>query len=133
MYTHVLHENLYVVSIRNRLNSCSVHRYGSLRCIDSPTALAARFGGYFMLTITTSSINTLPAVSAKVQEISQGVAKVTYTLGTTQTFEVPSSRVTLSQVFSGIGQSKEELNITDWGIASATLEQSFIRLCNNVQ
>ena len=42
---------------------------------------------------------------------------VTYALGTTQRFEVATSKLTLSQVFLTMGQCKQALGITDWGIA----------------
>jgi len=106
---------------------------GSLRCIDSPKALSARFGGYYVLTVTTLSTDTLQAVCCKVQEMCQGVARATYALGTTQRFEVATSKLTLSQVFLTMGQCKQALGITDWGIANATLEETFIRICNNAQ
>ena len=85
------------------------------------------------LTVTTLSTDTLQAVCCKVQEMCQGVARATYALGTTQRFEVATSKLTLSQVFLTMGQCKQALGITDWGIANATLEETFIRICNNAQ
>ena len=73
---------------------------GALRCVDRPKALASRFGGFFLLTVTTSSPERSENVAARVQAMCDGKARITYALGTTQKFEVPATHVVLSQVFS---------------------------------
>ena len=73
---------------------------GALRCVDRPKALASRFGGFFLLTVTTSSPERAQEVVARVQAMCDGKARITYALGTTQKFEVPATHVVLSQVFS---------------------------------
>jgi ABC-type multidrug transport system ATPase subunit len=99
---------------------------GTLRCVGTPKALSARFGGYFTLSVTSK-----PDCVQKVAEVVQSVsvsAKILHSVGGTQMFEIPAD-VSLSQIFSVMTASKDSLGISDWGIASATLEESFIRLC----
>ena len=106
---------------------------GSLRCIDAPKALAARFGGFFILTVTTSSIESAQAVTKKVLEMCHDKARITYALGSTQKFEIPVTHAALSKVFTVMTEGKQGLGIEDWGIASATLEETFLRLCQGTE
>ena len=78
------------------------------------------------------SVTSKPDSVQKVAEMVQSMcatAKTSYVVGGTQMFEVPASDVQLSRVFSNVSACKDALGISDWGIASATLEESFIRLC----
>lgn len=58
-------------------------------------------------------------------------AVLTYELGGTLKYELPTSEVTLSSVFAAVNAAKQRLSILDWGVANATLEEVFIKFCRD--
>ena len=52
----------------------------------------------------------------------------TYSLAGTQKFEMPSSSISISDVFSGMEKVREAVNVLDWGVANASLEEVFIKV-----
>lgn len=56
-------------------------------------------------------------------------ARQTYALNGTQKYELPTSEVTLARVFDVMQQPHGELDVVDWGVANATLEEVFIKFC----
>ena len=99
---------------------------GALRCIGNPKELTARFGGYYVLTVT-STAGAEAAVSQFVNSMAPGV-RTTYALAGTQKFEIPSANITLAKAFGDMTASKQRLQIIDWGISNTTLEDAFIKI-----
>ena len=55
-------------------------------------------------------------------------ARLTYSVGGTLKYELPTTEVSLSRVFGAMAGSRSAgLAVLDWGVASATLEEVFIR------
>jgi ABC-type multidrug transport system ATPase subunit len=99
---------------------------GALRCIGNPKELTARFGGFYILTIT-SDHGKEGAVSEAVHSLAKDV-RITYSISGTQKFEIPSSQLTLATVFGVMTTKRQQLAIRDWGIANTTLEEAFIKI-----
>ena len=62
-------------------------------------------------------------------------AVLTYALGGTLKYELPNTDVSLSEVFTAMKEAKEtrgSLQILDWGVANATLEEVFIKFARQV-
>jgi ABC-type multidrug transport system ATPase subunit len=105
---------------------------GQLVCIGAPKELTARYGGYLVFTATTA-----PGGEAAVEELVRRLspsAKLTYAVGGTRKYELSTSEVSLSTVFGEMEQAvkKGQLNILDWGVANATLEEVFIKFAKSI-
>ena len=70
---------------------------GSLRCIGSPKELTARFGAFYVLSVTCHSGGE-DRVAALVTSFTAS-ARITYSLAGTLKFELPIGHVSLSHVF----------------------------------
>jgi ABC-type multidrug transport system ATPase subunit len=104
---------------------------GQLVCIGSPKEITSRHAGFLVFTITVAA-GSADAAKQLVQGLSRS-AVLTYELGGTLKYELPTSEVTLSQVFSAMNAAKDRgLAVIDWGVANATLEEVFIRLAKDV-
>jgi ABC-type multidrug transport system ATPase subunit len=104
---------------------------GQLVCLGNPKQLTTRYGGHFILQITTTAGEEQEEkVRRMVMERLTKRAKVTYALAGTQKFELPAGDVTLAQVFEEVGRGGGDggLKILDWGVHNATLEEVFIDL-----
>eukprot|EP00735_Rhodelphis_limneticus_P009812 TRINITY_DN2875_c1_g1::TRINITY_DN2875_c1_g1_i2::g.6040::m.6040 TRINITY_DN2875_c1_g1::TRINITY_DN2875_c1_g1_i2::g.6040 ORF type:complete len:991 (-),score=211.47,sp/Q8LPK0/AB8A_ARATH/42.77/0.0,ABC_tran/PF00005.22/1.5e-26,ABC2_membrane_3/PF12698.2/2.6e-14,AAA_21/PF13304.1/0.15,AAA_21/PF13304.1/1.5e-10,ABC2_membrane_4/PF12730.2/7.4e+02,ABC2_membrane_4/PF12730.2/0.00054,SMC_N/PF02463.14/0.0059,IstB_IS21/PF01695.12/14,IstB_IS21/PF01695.12/20,SRP54/PF00448.17/0.33,AAA_23/PF13476.1/8.1e+03,AAA_23/PF1347 len=99
---------------------------GGLQCVGSPKELTRRFGGYFLLTITTPPENVADA-EAFVYSLAPE-AKRTYYLAGTQKFELPTQRTRLEVVFHAMETNRTRLQIRDWGLVNTTLEEVFIKI-----
>jgi len=57
-------------------------------------------------------------------------AKLVYSLGGTQKYELPLGQITIDDVFRRMEEVKyrKELEILDWGVSNATLEEVFIKI-----
>lgn len=101
---------------------------GRLQCVGSPKDLTARFGGYLSFTITTP-----PHQEAEAARIIKSIspnAKLVYALGGTQKYELPLSEVEVDGVFRRMEEVKlrKEVEVLDWGVSNATLEEVFIKI-----
>jgi ABC-type multidrug transport system ATPase subunit len=103
---------------------------GTLVCVGHPKALTSRYGGYLVFTITTPPAEEQQA-DALVRRLSPG-ARLTYALGGTRKYELPTNDVTLPAVFDAMSAAKQQLTVLDWGIANATLEEVFIQLARSM-
>lgn len=103
---------------------------GQLVCIGNPKELTARHGGYYVFTITTPTEQE-EAADALVRRVSPG-ARLTYALAGTRKYELPVGEVTLPGVFEAMAGARQHLEVLDWGIANATLEEVFIRFAKNM-
>lgn len=101
---------------------------GRLQCIGNPKDLTARFGGYLSFTLTTPP-HQEAAATAVVHSMSPK-AKLVYALGGTQKFELPLTDVQVDGVFRRMEEVKlrKELELLDWGVSNATLEEVFIKI-----
>ncbi|XP_020582487.1 ABC transporter A family member 8-like [Phalaenopsis equestris] len=102
---------------------------GYLQCLGSPVELKARYGGYFVLTVTTPS-NEEEDVEKLVQQISSAATRV-YHLSGTQKFQLPKKGLSLSDIFRQIEAAKRRLNIQAWGLSDAALEDVFIKVASS--
>eukprot|EP00887_Chlorella_sp_A99_P004767 scaffold4.g4767.t1 len=105
---------------------------GQLVCIGNPKELTARYGGYYVFSLTTPPEQEA-AADALVRGMSPG-ARLTYAVGGCRKYEVPVEEVTLAGVFEAMeGAARAgELQIVDWGIANATLEEVFIKFARSI-
>jgi len=100
---------------------------GALRCIGNPKELTSRFGGFYILTITSAGQGSEEKVSEMVHSLVHNV-RITYSLSGTQKFEIPIGETSLAKVFDTMKEAKKSIDITDWGIANTTLEEAFIKI-----
>jgi len=105
---------------------------GQLVCIGAPKELTARYGGYLVFTAT-----TVPGGEAAVQAFVHSLspsAKLTYAVGGTRKYELLTSEVSLSTVFGEMEKAVRngEVQIVDWGIANATLEEVFLKFAKSI-
>jgi len=99
---------------------------GALRCIGNPKELTARYGGFYILTIT-SEAGKEGQVTDLVHTMAKDV-RITYCISGTQKFEIPTTQLTLAKVFGVMMANQQQLSIRDWGIANTTLEEAFIKI-----
>lgn len=101
---------------------------GRLKCVGDPKELTGRFGRYLSFTITTPSAQE-EKVSGFVKKLAPG-AKLLYSLGGTQKYELPLSEVSVDGVFRKMEEAKfkGELEVLDWGVSNASLEEVFIKI-----
>lgn len=102
---------------------------GSLQCIGNPKQLRARYGGYFMLTVTTPPSQDVD-VENFVHLLSPSSRKV-YQLSGTQKFHIPKGEVKLADIFREVDNAKKRIDIQNWGLADATLEEVFIHVAKD--
>jgi hypothetical protein len=89
--------------------------------------LKTKYGGSYVLTITTAAGEEAEEVEKLVQSISPGVSRV-YHISGTQKFEMPKQEVRISDVFHAMENAKSRVTILAWGLADTTLEDVFIRV-----
>lgn len=105
---------------------------GTLRCIGNPKELTARFGAYYVLTVSCEDAARCDKVAALVTSLASS-ARITYSLAGTIKFELPISQVSLAKVFEVMTARRNELGVRDWGIANTTLEEAFIKISQGAQ
>jgi len=105
---------------------------GRLRCVGDPKDLTARFGGYLSFSITTPVQQEDVARRLVVERMAPG-AKLVYSLGGTQKYELPLEEVSVDGVFREMERAKMEgvVEVLDWGVSNATLEECFINICRS--
>ncbi|KAL4858934.1 ABC transporter A family member 5 [Chlorella vulgaris] len=101
---------------------------GRLQCLGDPQDLISRFGGYLSFSITTP-VGQEAAAAAVVRGMSPS-ARLVYALGGAQKFELPVGEAGVDSIFRRMEQVKarQELDLVDWGVSNATLEEVFIRI-----
>ncbi|KAJ0241681.1 ABC transporter A family member 8 [Hirschfeldia incana] len=101
---------------------------GSLQCIGNPKELKGRYGGSYVLTMTTSEEKE-QEVEKLVQSISKNAKKIYRTSGT-QKFELPKKETKIAEVFQAVEKAKKMFPVVAWGLADTTLEDVFIKVAN---
>ncbi|VVB04509.1 unnamed protein product [Arabis nemorensis] len=99
---------------------------GSLQCIGNPKELKGRYGGSYVLTVTTSEEHE-QEVEQLVHNISENVKKIYRTAGT-QKFELPKQEVKIAKVFQAVEKAKMMFPVVAWGLADTTLEDVFVKV-----
>mmetsp|Transcript_33634 Transcript_33634/g.74460 ORF Transcript_33634/g.74460 Transcript_33634/m.74460 type:complete len:1035 (+) Transcript_33634:121-3225(+) len=104
---------------------------GQLVCIGNPKEITSRYAGYLVFTITVP-----PHEDERARQVVADMspsAVLTYELNGTLKYELPTSEVSLSSVFASMSRAKESgLQVLDWGVANATLEEVFIKLARRI-
>ncbi|XP_074316993.1 ABC transporter A family member 8-like [Silene latifolia] len=104
---------------------------GSLQCIADAKELKARYGGSFVLTITTTADHD-QEVEGIVGYLATNVRKIYHVAGT-QKFELPKQEVRIADVFNAVDIAKSKFPIQAWGLADTTLEDVFIKVAREAQ
>ncbi|KAG2490617.1 hypothetical protein HYH03_011009 [Edaphochlamys debaryana] len=103
---------------------------GQLVCVGAPREITARYAGYLVFTITVAHGHE-DAAAALVRQMSPN-ARLTYHLGSTSKYELPTTDVTLAGVFDAMAAAKQTMQVLDWGVANATLEEVFIKFAREI-
>ena len=110
---------------------------GRLVCIGNPKEITSRYGGYLVMTLTVAPGHEADA-RAFVTALSPS-ARLTYSVGGTLKFELPTAEASLSGVFAAMAALKAEAaagarrpKVLDWGVANATLEEVFIKFARSI-
>ena len=98
---------------------------GELVCIGSPNELTARYGGFFVFTITVEDGNQ-DKIAPFVRSMCPS-ARRTYSVAGTEKYELPTSDVSLDTVFDMMRRSGTDLGVIDFSISNASLEEVFIK------
>ncbi|XP_047156067.1 ABC transporter A family member 7-like isoform X3 [Vigna umbellata] len=104
---------------------------GSLQCVGNAKELKARYGGTYVLTVTTSSEHEKD-VENMVQKLTPNANKI-YHLSGTQKFELPKEDVRISDVFQAVDVAKRKFTVSAWGLVDTTLEDVFIKVAREAQ
>ncbi|XP_010515085.1 PREDICTED: ABC transporter A family member 8-like isoform X2 [Camelina sativa] len=99
---------------------------GSLQCIGNPKELKGRYGGSYILTVTTSEEHE-QEVEQLVDTISKNAKKIYRTAGT-QKFELQKQEVKIAEVFQALEKAKMMFPVVAWGLADTTLEDVFVKV-----
>lgn len=103
---------------------------GQLVCIGAPREITSRYAGFLVFTITVA-----PECEGEARQFVSQLspnAVLTYAVGGTLKYELPTSEVSLAGVFAAMAEHKERLKVADWAVANATLEEVFIKLASNL-
>ncbi|CAN6207394.1 unnamed protein product [Urochloa humidicola] len=104
---------------------------GSLQCIGTPKELIARYGGYYVLTMT-----TLPEFEQEVENLVRKLspsARKVYNLSGTQKYELPKQEVRIADVFMAVESFKKRVEVQAWGLADTTMEDVFVKVAKEAQ
>lgn len=93
--------------------------------------LSRRYGGYLTFTITTSAERVAAAKDAVMGMCPS--ARSTYCLAGTQKFEMPTGDITIAAVFNHMESIKAQIEVLDWAVANASLEDVFIDIAKKGQ
>ncbi|KAL3819227.1 hypothetical protein ACJIZ3_005132 [Penstemon smallii] len=99
---------------------------GGFQCLGSSDELKSRYGGSYILTITTT-----PEIIEEVQGVIEGLcpgATRRYCLSGTQKFELPKTNIKKSEIFGAVKLAKKRFPIQTWGVTETTLEDVFIKV-----
>ncbi|XP_020257438.1 ABC transporter A family member 7-like [Asparagus officinalis] len=105
---------------------------GEMQCVGNPKELKARYGGTYILTMTTTSEDNEEEVAALVHGLSSHAIKI-YHLSGTQKFEIPKKDVTIAGIFHAVGKAKSRFPIQAWGLTDTTLEDVFIKVAKGAE
>ncbi|XP_066327202.1 ABC transporter A family member 7-like isoform X2 [Miscanthus floridulus] len=104
---------------------------GGFQCLGNPKELKARYGGTYVLTMTTSSENE-QEVEQIVHRLSPNASRI-YHISGTQKFELPKQDLKIADVFHAVESAKRRFSIYAWGLVDTTLEDVFIKVAKGAQ
>ncbi|CAL4998484.1 unnamed protein product [Urochloa decumbens] len=104
---------------------------GGFQCIGNPKELKARYGGTYVLTMTTSLENE-QEVEQLVHRLSSNASRI-YHISGTQKFELPKQDLKIADVFHAVESAKSRFSIYAWGLVDTTLEDVFIKVAKGAQ
>ncbi|XP_062196627.1 ABC transporter A family member 7-like [Phragmites australis] len=104
---------------------------GAFQCLGNPKELKARYGGTYVLTMTTSSEHE-EEVEQLVHRLSPSASRI-YHISGTQKFELPKQEVKIADVFNAVESAQGRFSINAWGLADTTLEDVFIKVAKGAQ
>ncbi|CAA7031235.1 unnamed protein product [Microthlaspi erraticum] len=104
---------------------------GRLQCIGNSKELKERYGGSYVLTMTTSSEHEKD-VERFVENVSPNAKKI-YHIAGTQKFEIPKEEIRILEVFQAVEKAKSSFRVFAWGLADTTLEDVFIKVARTTQ
>eukprot|EP00003_Mantamonas_plastica_P028868 TRINITY_DN672_c0_g1_i2.p1 TRINITY_DN672_c0_g1~~TRINITY_DN672_c0_g1_i2.p1 ORF type:complete len:927 (-),score=322.82 TRINITY_DN672_c0_g1_i2:32-2431(-) len=105
---------------------------GEMKTLGSAANLKERYGRGLKVTIS--------AKPGREQEITDFMSTITKegsnllnSLNGTQNFDVDSGSIPLSELFNQLESSKEQFEISDWGVSNTTLEEVFLRITEGIE
>ncbi|KAL2613896.1 hypothetical protein R1flu_025588 [Riccia fluitans] len=104
---------------------------GQLQCIGDSKELTNRYGGAYVLTMTTPEEEEQDVIDL-VETLSRHSQRI-YALAGTQKFEIPKAEVQIGRVFAAVVKAKRKMHIQAWGISDTTLEDVFIKVARDAQ
>lgn len=93
--------------------------------------LIARYGGYYVLTMT-----TMPEYEQEVENLACKLspsARKVYHLSGTQKYELPKQDVKIVDVFMAVESFKKRVDVQAWGLADTTMEDVFVKVAKGAQ
>ena len=93
--------------------------------------LIARYGGYYVLTMTTPP-EFEQEVENLVRKLSSSARKV-YNLSGTQKYELLKQEVRIADVFMAVESFKKRVEVQAWGLADTTMEDVFVKVAKGAQ
>lgn len=88
--------------------------------------LKARYGGSYVLTITTAS-DSEGDVERLVRRCCRSAKKM-YQIAGTQKFEMQKMEVGIADVLEAVDKAKRRFLVSAWGVSDTTLEDVFIKV-----
>ncbi|XP_073271390.1 ABC transporter A family member 10-like isoform X2 [Primulina huaijiensis] len=99
---------------------------GCFQCLGSPDELKNRYGGFYILTMTTSA-RDVEEVEGMVKSLCPS-ARRTYSLSGTQKFEMAKTEIKKSDIFGAVKHIKQRFAVQIWGVTETTMEDVFIKV-----
>ncbi|CAI5466644.1 unnamed protein product [Closterium sp. Yama58-4] len=104
---------------------------GQFECIGNARQLTTRYGGTYVLTVTTP-LEEEENIGRVVNSICPNAKRI-YSLAGTQKFEMPMAEVEVADVFATIASVRDQMSIRAWGFTNTTLEDVFIKIAKTAQ
>lgn len=104
---------------------------GSLQCVGNTRDLKARYGGTFVLTITSSSAEE-EELESLVRRLCPSARRIYHISGTLK-FELPKENIKIANVFQAMENAKRKFTIHAWGLADTTMEDVFFKVVKEVE
>ncbi|CAN6442283.1 unnamed protein product [Victoria cruziana] len=99
---------------------------GNLQCIGSSKELKSRYGGSYLLTVSTD-----PMQEAAIEDIVRALspnALTVYRVSGTQKFRLPKKEVRVCDVFQAMQIAKQSILVHAFGLADSSLEEVFFEV-----
>ncbi|CAI5478776.1 unnamed protein product [Closterium sp. Yama58-4] len=104
---------------------------GQLECIGNVRQLTTRYGGTYVLTVTTP-LEEEENIGRVVNSICPNAKRI-YSLAGTQKFEMPMAEVEVADVFATITSVRNQMSIRTWCFPNTTLKDVFIKIAKTAQ